>query len=115
MERIGTMSKRVAGLVRWTLFMIRLGFLAALPVSVYAADASNGQKLYAVHCAGCHGVDGYSVMQQAPSLARFELFSQPDQNLADVIRSGRNMMPPYLGILKESDILDVVGYLRTFR
>jgi cytochrome c6 len=86
-----------------------------MSIAAFAANTGNGQRLYAVHCAGCHGMDGISVMPQAQNLARFDLYTQPDQNLIDVIRSGRNMMPSYLGILKENDILDVVSFLRTLR
>jgi len=110
-----TMPDRTARTARLVSLLVRIGLLAMLPISAFAANVSNGQRLYAVHCAGCHGMDGVSVMPQAQNLARFELFTQPDQNLVDVIRTGRNLMPPYLGILKETDIIDVVSYLRTFR
>ena len=115
MEQPQAMPNRIAKAGRRVLFLARLGLLAMLPMPVFAADADRGQKLYSVHCAGCHGVDGISVMSQAPNLASFELLTQPDQSLVDVIRDGRNTMPQYLGILKESEILDVVSYLRTLR
>ncbi|MGA8148598.1 MAG: cytochrome c [Gallionellaceae bacterium] len=84
-----------------------------LPPEALAADAVNGQRLYLANCAGCHGTNGISIMQKAPNLARFEMRDQTDQALVDTIRSGGGSMPPYIGILKDSDLLDVVSFLRT--
>ncbi len=95
------------------LLVISIGVLANLPLQVFAADAVNGQRLYMANCAGCHGANGISIMQQAPNLARFEMRDQTDQALQDKIRSGGGPMPPFVGILKDSDILDVVSFLRT--
>lgn len=81
--------------------------------SVFAAGLDNGQQLYMAHCAGCHGMNGKSVTPQAPDFSRNKLLTQPDQDLINTIRSGRNMMPAYLGILKDRDIRDVINYLRT--
>ena len=89
------------------------GILLMLPIEVFAADVGNGQKLYMQNCAGCHGEYGISIMQDAPNLARFDMVSQPDQTLIEIIQSGSGTMPPYIGILKDSEILDVVSYLRT--
>jgi len=94
------------------------GMLAFLPVSVFAApvfaaDPINGQKIYLMHCAGCHGQNGISDMPQAPNLARYEIFTKADQALIDTIRSGRNMMPAFLGILNDHEIRDVISYVRT--
>jgi len=94
-------------------YRIRLGLLLLLPMTAFASDPVNGQKLYSMHCAGCHGVNGISVMQQAPNLAQFEVYTMPDRELVDLIRTGRNSMPPSLGILKQSEMLDVVSYMRT--
>jgi cytochrome c6 len=95
------------------IFWACVGLFNAFPSVSCAADVANGQKLYTAHCAGCHGSNGISVMPQAPNLARFETATQPDQDLIDMIRSGSDKMPPYLGILNDKQILDVVSYLRT--
>jgi mono/diheme cytochrome c family protein len=85
-----------------------------LPPEASAADASNGQSLYMANCAGCHGSNGISIMQQAPNLARFEMRNESDETLTEKIQSGSGSMPPYIGILNSSEILDVISYLRTF-
>jgi cytochrome c6 len=93
--------------------VIFMGVLVMFPLEVSAADAVNGQRLFMANCAGCHGVNGISIMQKAPNLARFEMRDQSDQALQETIRSGGDSMPPYIGILKDSEILDVISFLRT--
>jgi len=88
--------------------------LAMLPLSASAAGLnSNGQQLYMMHCAGCHGTTGISVVPEAKNFSRVELLAQPDQTLLNVIRSGRNMMPSYLGILSDQEIISIINHMRT--
>ncbi len=81
----------------------------------HAADMRNGGRIYAVHCAGCHGVDGRSVMPEAPNFARGERLMQSDIALLSSMRIGRGAMPGYIGILSDREIFDVVSFLRTLR
>lgn len=91
-----------------------LGVLATgLGSAVYAADTFKGQKLYAANCAICHGSAGRSVMPGAPNFDRGERVLQPDFALLASIRSGKNAMPAFQGILSDRDIMDVIAYLRT--
>lgn len=92
-------------------FVIAVASLA--PWAALAADPGNGGRIYAMHCIGCHGVGGHSVMPNAPNFARNEGLMQPDVVLAESIRRGKNIMPAFLGILREQEIRDVVVYLRT--
>ena len=78
-----------------------------------AADLGKGKTLYLIHCSGCHGEKGFSVMQQAPNFARGESLDQPDPVLVDAIRTGSDNRPPFLGILNDREILDVITYVRT--
>ena len=75
----------------------------------------NGGRLYAVHCAGCHGADGRNVMPEAPNFTRGERLLQSDMALLVSMRVGRGAMPGYTGILSDREILDVVSFLRTLR
>ncbi|MBI3902367.1 MAG: cytochrome c [Nitrosomonadales bacterium] len=105
-------SHRILRTVRYVTSLVGVGLLAlSLPVS--ATDLKNGRELYLGHCAGCHGINGVSVAQQTPKLTSFELFSKTDENLFEVVRSGRDKMPPYFGILGDQDIHDVIDYVRT--
>lgn len=89
--------------------------LCAPGAPVVAADVMKGSRVYAMHCASCHGPAGVSVMRGAPNLARAERMLQSDVALLGAIRSGKNAMPAYAGILTDQQILDVVAYSRTLR
>lgn len=89
--------------------------LASATSAAVAADIIKGRQLYNMHCANCHGGNGISFMPGAPSFARQERMMQPDGNLALAIRNGKNAMPAFAGVLTESQIFDVVGYMRTLR
>lgn len=88
--------------------------LLTLPAA-NAADMRNGGRIYNVHCAGCHGADGRSVIPEAPNFARGERLMQSDVALLSSMRIGRGAMPGYVGILSDREILDVVSFLRTLR
>lgn len=78
-----------------------------------AADTIKGGEIYAAHCSACHGSNGVPVMPDAPNFARSERLMRPDVFVAAAIRDGKNAMPSYQGVLSDSEILDVVVYLRT--
>jgi cytochrome c6 len=78
-----------------------------------AADTVKGGELYRLHCALCHGLSGVNIMPNAPNFTRGESLLQPDLSLLASIKSGKNAMPSYNGILSDQDILDVIVYLRT--
>lgn len=86
-----------------------------LAPAALAADLNNGKKLYMAHCAGCHGVDGNSVMPKAPNFSRGENLQQADFILANFIKSGSASHPPFFGIIVEREMFDVVSYLRNIR
>lgn len=89
--------------------------LAAAALPAPAADVASGEKLYRQFCAQCHGANGIAVLPNAPSFARGDRLMQPDPMLAMTIRSGRNSMPAFAGLLNERQIYDVIAYLRTIR
>ena len=77
------------------------------------ADTNKGRQLFAANCAICHGQTGRSVMPGAPNFDRGDGLLRPDFTLLAAIRSGKNAMPAFQGILPDRDILDVIAYLRT--
>jgi len=79
----------------------------------YAADTVKGSEIYGTYCASCHGSAGSSIMPNVPSFDQGEGLFQSDLALLNSIADGKNGMPSYLGILSDSDILDVIAYLRT--
>lgn len=86
-----------------------------IPVESAAMDLNNGKRLYTAHCAGCHGIDGNSLVPKAPNFARGERLQQSDFTLANYIKTGSPAHPPFFGIMTDRDTLDVVGYLRNIR
>jgi len=108
-------SNQIRRPLRLALFSSCLAMLVMLPHSALAGDPVNGQRLYLTHCAGCHGPNGLSIMPNAPNLARSERLNKPDPEMVAKIRSGINTMPPFLGILQDNEIYDVVSYVRTLR
>lgn len=74
--------------------------------------AAAGRELYARNCQSCHGdrLSGGS----APAL-RARRYTPPrweDQDLANVIYSGRGEMPGFKGKLSDGEIAALVAYLR---
>ena len=100
--------------VRRTLLSAAFACLC-LPVAASAADASNGKRLYLSNCAGCQGSNGQSIMPDAPNFARGERLQQADFTLVNFIKTGSQTHPPFLGIIVEKEMYDVVAYLRIIR
>lgn len=96
--------------------MLCLGLLAAsVPQTVLGLDLLRGQRVYNMHCSVCHGLNGVPVIQQAPSFATKERLMQPDMVLVQSVKMGKTIMPPFMGILKDDEILDALHYARTLR
>lgn len=95
-----------------------LGLLACVSATVnvaWAVDLARGQRIYNTHCSVCHGLNGVPVIQQAPSFATKERLMQPDMLLIQSVKSGKTVMPPFNGILKDDEILDALHYARMLR
>ncbi len=81
----------------------------------HAADVNKGAQLYSMHCTSCHGRSGVPVMPGSPNFPRSEGLMQSDLSLMMSIRTGKNAMPGYVGILRDPEILDVIAYMRTLQ
>ena len=100
--------------------LIALTFSVGLAVAscsdaALARDLLRGQRLYNMHCSVCHGMNGVPVIQQAPSFAAKDRLMQPDMILVQSVKIGKTLMPPFMGILKDDEILDTLHYARTLR
>jgi mono/diheme cytochrome c family protein len=91
---------------------------------VAKGDASNnaGKLLYTKNCASCHGKVGLGDGVKARALKTFPGdFSGADyQNQTDgehfyKTKFGRAEMPKYEGKLNDTDIWNIVNYMRTFK
>jgi cytochrome c6 len=79
----------------------------------HAADTNRGAQLYDKHCASCHGSNGVPVVPGLPNLTRPQAMMRSDAAIATVIRNGRMTMPGYRGLLKDTEIYDLIAYMRT--
>lgn len=89
-------------------------FVCLISSPVFAGDPFAGSNIYVQHCASCHGGDGRGEIAGTPSFRGGALMTRTDSQLKSTIRSGRNVMPAFRGLLDEQQIDDVVTYIRTF-
>lgn len=91
---------------------------------VAKGDASNkaGKTLYDKTCASCHGKAGLGDGVKARALKTFpgdfskaEFQVQTDGDHFYKTKTGRGEMPKYEGKLSDTDIWNVVNYMRTFK
>jgi len=103
-------------LFQWVTCVLTLA-VAILPVAppVHAFDIDAGQTVYETHCASCHGADGTPTMPATPDFSSGEGLDATDVDLVRGIKSGRNLMPAYDGLIKNEEILNVITYIRTLR
>lgn len=93
--------------------MTVLALLGSVPA--LAANPANGQRLYNMHCAVCHGPRGEGVHPEAPKFRMGERLEQPDLVLMQSVKTGKKTMPPFFGVLQDPQILDILAYVRTLR
>lgn len=89
-----------------------------------AAQLARGERLYADHCADCHGRAGEGVADDGPALAgnRAVALDMPDNVMRVVIAGGFGPsttavprpagMPPFATVLGDEDIAAVVSFVR---
>ncbi|MGD8618194.1 MAG: cytochrome c, partial [Gammaproteobacteria bacterium] len=86
--------------------------ISLLMVSMAVAGAPDGGRLYAAHCAACHGYTGGGGVGVPLSLASF-LNSIDDDFLRRTIRHGRpGRVMPAFSKLSDAQINAIVGYIR---
>lgn len=84
-------------------------------------DLARGQRLYNMHCASCHGLNGTPVMPNVPNFAMRQGLDKPEFELMQIVltginqRSGKSHLPPFIGMLKEPEVADIIQYIRVIR
>ncbi len=91
--------------------------LSLLIMTALPAQAQDVAATYKAKCAMCHGADGKGDTAAgrrtgARDFASPEVQKQPDANLEQITKKGKNKMPGYEGKVKESEIKDLVAYVR---
>ncbi|HEY8521532.1 MAG TPA: cytochrome c [Gammaproteobacteria bacterium] len=110
------------------LFAVLGGASLASLVGVAQADGDprRGEALYKVYCTQCHGLEGNGRGVNTPDMAvlprnhtdRGEMSARTDEDLFKAIQGGGKavnksvLMPAWGGNLDESEIRDLIAYLR---
>lgn len=93
---------------------------AVLAFAVAGLAADGGEATYKAKCVMCHGADGVGATPAGKAmgvkdLATPEIQSKTDAQLIEVVTNGKGKMPAYKAQLNETQIAEVVKYLRTFK
>jgi mono/diheme cytochrome c family protein len=88
--------------------------LSLLPGANALADA---EATYKAKCAGCHGPDGagQTAAGKAMKVRDFhapEVQKESDAELTEIIANGKEKMPKYGDKLKDTEIKELVAYVR---
>ena len=98
---------------RTGLVILLVAGVVALATSAIAQDAAG---TYKAKCAMCHGADGkgspIGLKMGAHDFTSADVQKQTDAQLTDIITKGKNKMPAYEGKLKDTEIKDLVAFIR---
>ncbi len=97
---------------------MRMLIAALLMLSVFGAEAGDpfsGHTLYGEHCLNCHGDDGSGELVGIPNFKQGEGLLKPDFELVEILKGGAGTMPAYQGLLSDSELADVITYIRTLQ
>jgi mono/diheme cytochrome c family protein len=113
-EMLTTMVRkyRVGALALFPLFL----FAVPRNASAQAGKAEEGQKLFEVNCAKCHGPDGSGNTPIGKAVGAKDLRAPEAQKLTDAqiftqIDQGKGNMPPFGDALGKAKINDLVAYV----
>lgn len=91
--------------------LLACGVMAVCSASAAAQEAA---ATYKAKCAMCHGADGKGGKMGTKDFASPEIKGMTDAQLTEVITKGKPpRMPAYGDKLKESEIKELVAYIRT--
>lgn len=94
--------------------LLAIGLVVVFTTSAAAQDAAGTFK---AKCVMCHGADGKGTptgqKMGARDFASPEVKAETDAQLTDAITKGKGKMPSYEGKLKDTEIKDLVGYVRS--
>jgi mono/diheme cytochrome c family protein len=93
--------------------LLACGVMAICSSSAVAQDAA---ATYKAKCAMCHGADGKGsptgIKMGARDFTSADVQKETDAQLAAIIDKGKGKMPAYDGKLKDTEITDLVTYIR---
>jgi len=87
--------------------------MAGIAMCASSAIAQDAAATYKAKCAMCHGADGKGGKMGTRDFASADVKAESDAQLIDIVTKGKGKMPSYGGKLKDTEIKDLVGYIRT--
>lgn len=92
-------------------------FVATGLLALPARAQSDIQKIYTTKCASCHGPDGSANTPAGKALKTRDFHApdvqkESDTSLATIIAKGKSKMPAYEKQLKDTEIKQLVAYIR---
>jgi len=84
------------------------------PNKTYTVDElkQRGEKVYAANCVACHQANGKGVPGAFPALDGAKTVNGPKGPQIDILLNGKGAMPPWKGVLNDTDIAAVITYTR---
>lgn len=81
-----------------------------------AAATFDAKGFFETNCEMCHGNDGAGVAPGTPDFAdaAWHRRNASDDPLAETIRAGRGIMPPFKDRLKSDEVKAMIAYVRKF-
>lgn len=101
--------KKLLVVVLITLTVLIISFIPP----AWAADTTNGAKIFDVQCAGCH-LNGGNIVRRGKNLKQKALKKYGMDSIdaiANIVTNGKNNMSAYKDRLSEQQILDVSAYV----
>jgi cytochrome c6 len=96
--------------------LVTLLACGAIGVCSSSAVAQDAAATYKAKCAMCHGPDGkgspMGVKMGARDFTSADVQKQTDAQLTEAIAKGKGKMPAYDGKLQDTEIKDLVAYIR---
>jgi mono/diheme cytochrome c family protein len=97
--------------------LLILSLSSGKPITAQKGNSAHGQKVFLERCQRCHDEDGSGNTDFGKALGAADLRSpgvqkETDADLYALIEKGRKNMPPYDGTLSNTEINDVIAYLR---
>ena len=96
------------------LTLLACGLIAVCSSSAVAQDAA---ATFKAKCAMCHGPDGkgsaMGTKMGAHDFTSADVQKETDAQLTEIITKGKGKMPAYDGKLKDTEIKDLVAYIRS--
>jgi len=97
-------------------YLVLAGLLAVSGMALAQAPEEKGAAAFKENCVLCHGENGAgSDMGKAlkvKDLRSKEVQDQSNEALGKVVRDGKNNMPPFKSRLSDTQVDELIGYIR---